>query len=430
MTAEIALLNKNGVALAADSAVTVGDGQKIYNTANKLFMLTRFHPVGVMIYGNAELMETPWETIIKTYQREIGKSEFDHLADYGENFIKFLQGFFPEDVQLAYFQHRVISYFSYMKQDVLAEVREHLKQREALDEEGIAEVVQTVVTKHHLMWTEAKNATYWCPELEGQLQGLFKTHSEELISPIFEKLPIGTKCEELLGEIAVNIFCKEHMPSGFTGLVIAGFGRKEIYPSLLHYSIEGVIANTVIMEPLNQTKVGIDITAGVQAFAQNDVVKSFIFGFDSDYEKLLNQFLNTVLVEKYPKKLVELYFKEKPAEDREQILLALQSFGEKIVAAFFEDLNRYSENYKVNPVLTTISALPKEDLAAAAEALVSLTTFKRKVSPVAETVGGPVDVAVISKGDGFVWIKRKMYFRSDVNQDYLERLRLEYSAKE
>jgi len=27
-----------------------------------------------------------------------------------------------------------------------------------------------------------------------------------------------------------------------------------------------------------------------------------------------------------------------------------------------------------------------------------------------ETVGGPIDVAVLSKGDGFVWIKRKSYF--------------------
>jgi len=32
-----------------------------------------------------------------------------------------------------------------------------------------------------------------------------------------------------------------------------------------------------------------------------------------------------------------------------------------------------------------------------------------------ETVGGPIDVAVISKGDGFVWIKRKHYFRPELN---------------
>jgi len=46
-----------------------------------------------------------------------------------------------------------------------------------------------------------------------------------------------------------------------------------------------------------------------------------------------------------------------------------------------------------------------------AEALVSLTSFKRRISlDEPETVGGAIDVAVISRGDGLIWIKRKHYF--------------------
>ena len=48
-------MNKKGIALAADSAVTIGDS-KIYNTANKLFSLSKINPVGIMIYGNAAFM--------------------------------------------------------------------------------------------------------------------------------------------------------------------------------------------------------------------------------------------------------------------------------------------------------------------------------------------------------------------------------------
>lgn len=62
--------------------------------------------------------------------------------------------------------------------------------------------------------------------------------------------------------------------------------------------------------------------------------------------------------------------------------------------------------------------LPKDELAAMAEALVNLTSFKRKVSMETETVGGPIDVAVISKGDGFIWIKRKHYFKSELNPQF------------
>ena len=65
-----------------------------------------------------------------------------------------------------------------------------------------------------------------------------------------------------------------------------------------------------------------------------------------------------------------------------------------------------------------MSMLPKDELAAMAEALVNLTSFKRKVSMQTETVGGPIDVAVISKSDGFIWIKRKHYFEPELNPQF------------
>jgi hypothetical protein len=36
-------------------------------------------------------------------------------------------------------------------------------------------------------------------------------------------------------------------------------------------------------------------------------------------------------------------------------------------------------------------------------------------------VGGSVDVAVISKKDGFIWIKRKHYFQPDKNYHFFNR---------
>ena len=89
MTAEIAVLNKHGVALAADSAVTFQrpNAQKIYNSANKLFMLSKYHPVGVMVYGSASLMRIPWETIIKFYREELGNTNCERLVGFAEHFL-------------------------------------------------------------------------------------------------------------------------------------------------------------------------------------------------------------------------------------------------------------------------------------------------------------------------------------------------------
>ena len=68
--------------------------------------------------------------------------------------------------------------------------------------------------------------------------------------------------------------------------------------------------------------------------------------------------------------------------------------------------------------MNTVVNLNKEDMADMAESIVYLTSLMKKVSPEEETVGGPVDVAVISKGDGFVWIKRKHYFSPELNPHF------------
>jgi len=42
MTCEVIVMNQRGIALAADSAVTLGSGDKIYHSAEKLFPFSLF----------------------------------------------------------------------------------------------------------------------------------------------------------------------------------------------------------------------------------------------------------------------------------------------------------------------------------------------------------------------------------------------------
>ena len=106
MTAEVAILNRNAVALAADSAVTLRLPQstKIYQT-NKLFALSKYEPVAVMIYGSADFMDLPWETIVKRYRVHLGRRSFGGIGEYGDDFLDFVEGnsaFFPADRQAFY----------------------------------------------------------------------------------------------------------------------------------------------------------------------------------------------------------------------------------------------------------------------------------------------------------------------------------------
>ena len=68
-----------------------------------------------------------------------------------------------------------------------------------------------------------------------------------------------------------------------------------------------------------------------------------------------------------------------------------------------------------------VALMPKRDVIELAEALVSITAVERKASSEQATVGGPIDVAFITKHEGFVWVKRKHYFDGSLNPRYFWR---------
>lgn len=124
MTAEIAILNKEAIALASDSAVTLsGDSSpKIFTSANKLFSLSKYHPVGIMLYQNASFMGVPWEVIIKLYKNKLGLNKFDKLEDYSEDFIRFLaegNSLFPAQIQDQHVIESILNYLLYIRSDII-----------------------------------------------------------------------------------------------------------------------------------------------------------------------------------------------------------------------------------------------------------------------------------------------------------------------
>ena len=69
-------------------------------------------------------------------------------------------------------------------------------------------------------------------------------------------------------------------------------------------------------------------------------------------------------------------------------------------------------------IIRAIDTLAIGDLAQVASTLVSLSSFQQRMSLERETVGEPIDVAVVSKGYVFIWIERKHYFRGELNPHF------------
>lgn len=59
--------------------------------------------------------------------------------------------------------------------------------------------------------------------------------------------------------------------------------------------------------------------------------------------------------------------------------------------------------------------MPIQDAVDLAEYLVHLTIMYSRFMPGAPTVGGPIEIAAITKHEGFKWVKRKHYYNQELN---------------
>lgn len=411
MTAEIGVLNTIGVALAADSAVTIGTS-KIFNTADKLFSLSKHHPVGIMIYGSAEYMGVPWETVIKIYRKKLGDRQFDKLNDYSEDFINFLtadERFYDQHYESNLVKRKFLTFLDSMLDDINMIIPEVFKI------EPPEHAISNIIFAEALFYADFFNRHY------AMVEGFKETYAETFYDQFHDVIQelLNSRINVNLDDETINFFVHiaaklimNDIYTNETGLVVAGFGEEEIFPSLKSFSIEGIYNGVLKYKKEQDVTINTSNRATIVPFAQQEMVHSFLTGIDPE---LKNQVIG--LVEKiasiYPE-VVNDNITQLDSEQNDN----LRAFGQSVLKQFVDQLDQTIAHSFSSPIMDTVSSFPKEELAAMAEALVNLTSIKRKMSYESETVGGPIDVAVISKGDGFIWIKRKHYFQPELNHTY------------
>jgi len=155
------------------------------------------------------------------------------------------------------------------------------------------------------------------------------------------------------------------------------------------------------------------LNGAVRPFAQTDVIDTILQGIDPNLDQTYLMNFEKIF-QKYNTAILEHIGDTNPVLSQQ-----INELDNSLIINELQELNLQikRENY-IHPLMNAVSSLSKEDLAEMAESLIYLTYLKRRITFAEESVGGPVDVAVISKGDGFVWIKRKHYFRPELNQHF------------
>ncbi|HOW85040.1 MAG TPA: hypothetical protein P5119_06750 [Candidatus Aminicenantes bacterium] len=429
MTAEIAVLNKEAIALAADSAVTMSgpSGRKIFQSANKIFALSKRYPVGIMVFGNANFMDVPWETIIKKYRSSLGEKGFDDCEDYAKDFFSYLtkaSRLFPASQQDKYFSNTLESYFTHLRTQIIKKVQSRQEQAGSIDEEQVRLLVSERISALHEKLGKYTYLPKMDAKFEASLATKYRLKIEEIRGKVFEQLPLSETDSLKLKDIAVEIFCRmgqDVFHSGISGVVIAGFGHDDIFPRLYAYYAEGIVRKRVKYFKSGEQVISHDSASAIMPFAQDEMVCSFMEGVVPGYEKEIERYLNDICHE-YPKAILDSIV-SLAEEERNRIKENLGQLSEEWLKNYKKRLDTYRTEHFVDPVINVVSVLPKDELATMAETLVNLTSFRKKVTIEEETVGGPIDVAVISRGDGFIWIKRKHYFKPDLNQNFFSNYR-------
>ena len=428
MTAEVAILNRYGVALAADSAATITPKMKTYNTANKLFSLSKYEPIGIMIYGASEIMSTPWETLIKEYRRQLGRKLFNTVLEYAEDFLAFVNSSpaFSNEIQDQEFRTLTMLLYEEVKASINSSVEELLEQEIEVGEQEIEEIVIQTINRFDQQLSDAELLTGFVTEDVNEIRNQYTKVISEVLKDTFDKLPISgssrRKLRRLPGKLVVSQNNFEEHWGEYSGVVVAGFGEEELFPSLIEYNVRNVIVGKLRYVVGREAKVDTRQRGIIIPFAQSDTVFAFMEGIDPYYLSVSLSYVRK-LFRSYTKTLLDAISSSPNNPDGaiafdEDELTALNSETDKLLQRFMGDMERYRRDQHGNPILTALSFLGKSELAEMAESLVNLASFKKRMTLEVETVGGPVDVVVISKGDGFIWINRKHYFDPRLNHSF------------
>ena len=410
MSAEVAIIKNDCVVLAADSAVTIGN--KHYNTDCKLFQLAENLPVGVMFFGCGSICGLDVATLLKMFRQQIRQTPKQDLKLYSDAFVDFLKSniasLFPLALQVRQLRIDADSWttdFLHALKKVIDRFEEEkydIKKKFLTDEETHAasrRVIQSQIKEQ-----QSKPPCWNVGDVQAWLVTQVRDQIRESIKDFYSDDAMPKSGEDLIGDQLahlVDLFIEDYLRSsdrdGSSGIVFAGYGTENVYPSVVCLELDGIVNNQVkfrydddksfnVSEKLLSTDQQRLTIAEIIPFAQaTEMVELYTEGISIDFQSHIASHLKFILTE------------HKISDAKSTAIL------DSLIDAILD----FSHDNYSSALLGNIGLLPPEETAQLAELLIKLTSFRQHVADEAEEVAEPIDVAVISKADGFIWHKRK-----------------------
>lgn len=421
MTAIVGVLNSRGLAFAADSAATHTSpkGHKITNHANKIFTLSKYHPVGVALYNNLDFMGVPWDTIIKMFRNSIKEKEYSSLEDYIKKFWEYVKkNCLTMSAANQLSNCKLLNEIYY--QSVKKSVEKIVGEKTSDNAEQYYNLFVSKLEEFKAKFQQNKAEDFKKYPLKD-----FKKYAGDQIDKIIEADVSDANCpldfRNKYEESVYTLLCHDSnifLNSSYTGLIFFGYGEKELFPSYREYVVSYAIDNHIKYKLKDKYQISGLSDAVVAPFAQKDVASTIIWAVENTLcEKFYSSYKDSL------KGVRDEIVSQLTAAQAPQIFIDILNGidVDKYSRDYRHGMNQYIKENFTDSLIGTVAYLSKEDLADMAESLVRMTCIKRRITLTEETVGGPVDVAVVTKGDGFIWMQRKHYFDPKFNPQFFER---------
>ncbi len=208
---------------------------------------------------------------------------------------------------------------------------------------------------------------------------------------VFDDVPFTEKGNVIARKMAALLVYKTEPFGTDAVLTFAGYGEKDFFPSLYRVTISGVVAGVVRQYDDSRVTISADNLVNITPLGLTAAIHSFLRGLSPQYRTAAHQNLDA-LNDVVSSSGVDPGSLEQAFVDAHRLL------EESFEAVEWDDF--------LKPMLDVVETLPMAELVRLADSLVGLAALRQVVR--GETsVGGPVDLARVTRDGGFEWIRKK-----------------------
>ena len=393
MTSIAIAYNKLWIAIAADSAATtnywLNNSVKIFN-ANKIFRLSNISNIWVWIYQSANLWTIPWEIIIWEYRR--CNRSFASVEDYVKDFLRYIEqeAYIPdEDIQT-----KMQIFINKLSRDFNDFITNKKNWFRWIVTQAIEQQFAEEFFSQPLFWE-----IEWKYPICLWNNDDFISSSINIDPSVFKGFLEENKANWLLKFIDQAYICFKNflnyqdLLDNYTWLVFVWYWESEYFPKVYHIKTKMKFNWKLFLTFANDETNKQEPHCWAEWYADSEVIHSTVLWFNSRLRSNISILLEDTLNNIWKK------IKRKYNIDVMNELLPIINTVNSWIDQFWWN--------EVSSFIWAINFLSLSELWDVVETLVNITSFKKRVSNKVETVWWKTDVAVISKSDGFVWVKKK-----------------------